>query len=328
MPLTKAGGFMRKLIYIVLLAIAGLAAFAAAPATTDDGPKYAADGKLLRPTNYREWVYLSSGLGMNYAPRAAGHPMFTNVFVNPTSYRYFRQNGTWPDKTIFALEMYIPASHGSINKSGHYQSSFMGLEAEVKDESKGDNTWSYYGLGYDDASASAFPKDDCASCHSKNGAVEHSFVQFYPQLLDVAISKGTVKSSAEIPLSTERLYKKILAQGWERTLPEVNAAAAKDSEAEVAQEQNLNMLGYALMDNHANDAVGIFRFVAEKFPNSVNAYDSLADGLEHAGNKSEAVAAAQKEIQIADATADLSASDKERIHKMAEERIARLQAAK
>jgi hypothetical protein len=319
---------MRKLGLVLLLGLAALAAYAAAPSTTDDGPRYAPDGKLLRPAKYREWVYLSSGLGMNYAPRAAGHPMFTNVFVNPTAYRYFRQKGTWPDKTIFALEMYIPASHGSINKSGHYQSSFMALEAEVKDESKGDNTWSYYGLGYDNPSASAFPKEDCSSCHAKNGAVEHTFVQFYPQLLDIALAKGTVKPDADIPLNTERVYKKILAQGWDRTLPEVKAAAAKDPEAEIAQESNLNMLGYALMDAHTTDAVGIFRFNAENHPNSVNAYDSLADGLEHAGQKSEALAASQKELQLADAASDLSKQGKDRIHKMVEERITRLQAAK
>lgn len=320
---------MRKLGFVLLLATVALLAIAAGPSTSSyDGPTYAPDGKLLRPTNYREWVYLSSGLGMNYAPRNAGEAMFTNVFVNPSSYRYFREHGTWPDKTIFALEIYTPASHGSINKSGHYQSSFMGLEAEVKDESKGENTWAYYGLGYDNASASPFPKDSCFSCHTKNGAVEHSFVQFYPQLLDIALAKGTVKPGVDIPLSTERLYKEILAQGWERVLPEVKSAVTKDPETEVGQEHNLNMLGYALMDSHANDAVGVFRFVAETHPNSINAYDSLADGLEHAGDRQGAIAATQKELQLADASSELSQQDKERAHKMADERIARLQGQK
>jgi hypothetical protein len=36
---------------------------------------------LLRPEGYREWVYLSSGLGMNYNPTAGGPERFTNVFV-------------------------------------------------------------------------------------------------------------------------------------------------------------------------------------------------------------------------------------------------------
>jgi hypothetical protein len=34
----------------------------------------------------------------------------------------------------------------------------------------------------------------CVECHTKNTAVERTFVQFYPTLLEVARAKGTVKS--------------------------------------------------------------------------------------------------------------------------------------
>ena len=30
------------------------------------GPRFTTDGRLMRPDNYREWVFLSSGLGMTY----------------------------------------------------------------------------------------------------------------------------------------------------------------------------------------------------------------------------------------------------------------------
>src|SRR5258706_9123723 len=68
-----------------------------------DGPQYTSDGLLVKPENYREWVYLTSGLGMNYGapaenPNAA--PFFDNVFVNPSAYRAFLRTGTWPDKTV------------------------------------------------------------------------------------------------------------------------------------------------------------------------------------------------------------------------------------
>ena len=36
-----------------------------------DGPEYTKDGKLSRPLNYREWIFLSSGLGMTYGPLAS-----------------------------------------------------------------------------------------------------------------------------------------------------------------------------------------------------------------------------------------------------------------
>jgi cytochrome c553 len=33
----------------------------------------------------------------------------------------------------------------------------------------------------------------CYSCHAEHGAVDNTFVQFYPTLLDVAKEKGTLR---------------------------------------------------------------------------------------------------------------------------------------
>src|SRR5215469_17295658 len=40
-------------------------------ARTPDRPEYAG-GQLVRPVSYREWIYLSSGLGMEYNAAAGG----------------------------------------------------------------------------------------------------------------------------------------------------------------------------------------------------------------------------------------------------------------
>ena len=66
-------------------------------------PRYTG-GNLVRPADYREWVYLSSGLGMNYNPTVGKPELFTNVFVPQWAYRQFTSTGKWPDKTVFALE--------------------------------------------------------------------------------------------------------------------------------------------------------------------------------------------------------------------------------
>src|ERR1022692_4855938 len=87
-------------------------------------PAYAGNGDLLPPTNYREWIYLSSGIDMSYTPKSAdmqGHSMFDNVFVNPEAHRSFLATGTWPDKTVMVLEVREARSKGSINQRGHYQ---------------------------------------------------------------------------------------------------------------------------------------------------------------------------------------------------------------
>src|SRR5438105_1643274 len=91
-----------------------------------DGPKFiTVNGatNLVRPANYREWIFLSSGLGMTYQPPNAPQapPQFGNVFVNPSSYRSFMQTGQWPNGTIFVLEFRHSDSEASINKSGRFQ---------------------------------------------------------------------------------------------------------------------------------------------------------------------------------------------------------------
>jgi cytochrome P460 len=159
-------------------------------------PVYSSDGKLALPVNYRQWVFLTSGLGMNYSNAGGGHQMFTNVFVTPEALKAFLATGKWPDKSMFVVEIYSPATEGSINKSGFYQDEFKGLDVEVKDSSRQEE-WSYY--AYSPGQTFAAPLGGgCAKCHNENGAVEHTFVQFYPTLLTVAKQKNVLKTGVRI----------------------------------------------------------------------------------------------------------------------------------
>ena len=160
-------------------------------------PQYASDKKLLRPENYRNWIFLSSGLGMNYSPAAGGHDMFTNVFVPRWAYQEFLKSGKWPDKTLFVVEERGAQSKGSINKHGNFQTDFMGMGVEVKDESRFPEKWAYFNFDEATKSSSPNPKQACWQCHEDHAAVEHSFVQFYPTLKPVAKKFGTYKESAE-----------------------------------------------------------------------------------------------------------------------------------
>ena len=189
----------------VALGLAAAAAIAADTAGASHGATYTDDGKLRRPDGYREWVYLSSGLDMNYRERPTGmnHSMFDNVFVEPSAYRAFQETGTWPDKTILVMEVRGASNKGSINKSGQFQTAaLMGMEAHVKDSARFPGGWAFF--AFDDAdSAAPLPQEAaCYACHREHGAVDTTFVQFYPTLLPLAKSKGTlsaeyVKESAQ-----------------------------------------------------------------------------------------------------------------------------------
>jgi hypothetical protein len=191
---------MKKIVALLSISLALLVlGTAIAPANQGKAgsgnlPEYTSDGKLVFPANYREWVYLSSGLDMSYGPGAGmGHSMFDNVFVNPEAYKYFVAYGTWPDKTILVLEVRKADTKSAINKAGKYQTAeLMGREVHVKDESRFAGKWAFFGFG-DESAAKMIPTEmDCYSCHAKHTAVDTTFVQFYPTLLEIAKKKGTL----------------------------------------------------------------------------------------------------------------------------------------
>jgi len=161
-------------------------------------PTYTADGSLLFPANYREWVYLTSGIDMSYSPKAMAmdHSMFDNVFVNPDSYKPFLQTGTWPDKTVLVLEVRVAGSKSSINKSGHYQTTeLMGREVHVKDESRFPGKWAFFGFDGDGPGKQVPKEATCYSCHEQHAAVDTTFVQFYPTLIEIAKQKNTLSAN-------------------------------------------------------------------------------------------------------------------------------------
>jgi len=178
----------------ILLILASIVA-SAHPEDAPDKPQYNKGGELLRPANYREWIFLSAGLGMNYSPTPGSHDMFTNVFVPQWAYKDFLKSGQWPDKTTFVVEERGAQSKGSISKHGNFQTDLMGIGVEVKDSSLPDK-WAYFNFD-DNQTAPANPKAACFSCHEKSAAVEHSFVQFYPTLKPVAQKFGTYRKTAE-----------------------------------------------------------------------------------------------------------------------------------
>jgi hypothetical protein len=165
-----------------------------------DVPVYASNGDLLPLTNYRAWIYLTSGIDMSYSPKAAempDHSMFDNVFVNPAAYRSFVATGTWPDKTVMVLEVREARSKGSINQKGHFQGTdVMGFEVHVKDTSRFQGGWGFFDFDAPTKNGTLIPQGaPCYTCHAAHAAVDTTFVQFYPTLFPLAQKKGTLSAA-------------------------------------------------------------------------------------------------------------------------------------
>jgi len=150
----------------VSILLLGVVALSQTRTTSKRQPVYTQDGQLRLPSDYREWVFLSSGFDMSYNPdMTMDHHMFDNVFVNPEAWQAFQSTGKWPDKTLLVLELRLAEGKGSINQKGNFQAGEpMGIEVHVKDESRFKDKWAFFGFAPADSTAKMIPlTQDCYS---------------------------------------------------------------------------------------------------------------------------------------------------------------------
>lgn len=193
------------LVFLGLITMAAFAlpvrAGAAGTKSDEHGPVYTADGRLIAPQGYYQWVFVTSDLGMSYNEDSStdNQPPFSNVFVSPAAYRGFLKTGTWPDKTVLVKEFRPSATKGSINHHGYFQSGkALGVLVHVKDVKRFKGGWAFFIFGGDalDTPARQIPTSaECYSCHEANGAVDTTFVQFYPTLLPIATKDHTLSAN-------------------------------------------------------------------------------------------------------------------------------------
>src|SRR5262249_14492534 len=79
-----------------------------------------------------------------------------------------------------------------------------------------------------------------------------------------------------------------------------DAAAAKDKAMATATEADLNQLGYQyLQGGKLDDAIALFKKNVDKYPQSWNAYDSLAEAYASKGDKAQAIQLYGKALSMA-----------------------------
>ena len=198
-----------KALFLAAVVFFSLFAFNQTASAPNSGPQYTSDGQLQLPEQYRQWVYLTTGFDMSYNPalQMSDHHMFDNVFVNPEAYKTFVETGTWPDKTMLVLEARRAEGKGSINQRGNYQGTdVMAIEIHVKDVARFPGKWAFFGFAGGKATTTKMIplSADCYSCHSEHGAVDTTFVQFYPTLLPIAKQKGTLTAAYQKESSAQK----------------------------------------------------------------------------------------------------------------------------
>lgn len=159
-------------------------------------PLYSGDDKMAVPPDYRAWVFLTSSLDMSYLTTVEpGQHLLDNVFVNPEAYAAFLKTGTWPEQTVLVKENRLAETAGTLSKRGYFQTGIKDLEIHLKDSRRFPGGWAFFVSADGRADGKLKPQSaDCYSCHQAHGAVDTTFVQFYPTLMPVAKDRNTLST--------------------------------------------------------------------------------------------------------------------------------------
>jgi cytochrome c553 len=169
-----------------------------------------AQGELIRPTDYRRWVYVGTPVTPNDMNNGkAAFPEHHNVYIHPSSYDHYLETGKWEEGTILVKELVSVGTKAAVSGNGYFQGEFIGLEATVKsakDFSDEPGNWAYFSftneeeLGGDlKASAPAFETASCNACHAASAQDDFVFTQHYPVLRSAKGAKATPENSSRRP---------------------------------------------------------------------------------------------------------------------------------
>ncbi len=188
----------------VIISVCAASLQVSSPDSRSDFPQYTSGGELVRPESYREWIFLSSRLRVSSKASSGEGETFGDVFVSRSAYHQFRATGSWPDKTVLVLEKRMSWSKSSAVIVDHYETDLIGISVEVKDTARFAEKWAYFSFDSSTKTAKANPKAMCWQCHNGGGAVENTYVQFYPTLKPLAQQFGTYRQAVEGPYSLQK----------------------------------------------------------------------------------------------------------------------------
>lgn len=169
----------------------GSAHSALAHISTEAPFTFDANRNLIRPQNYRSWVYVGTPVTPNDMNNGkAPFPEFHNVYVDPAAFAHWQERGEWRDGTILVKELVSVGGKQAVSGKGYFMGDFIGLEATVKSRTHfpGEpGNWAYFsftgeGGGTLKSEAAAFPTKSCNACHAASAADDFVFTQYYPVL--------------------------------------------------------------------------------------------------------------------------------------------------
>ncbi|MEH6535932.1 MAG: cytochrome P460 family protein [Psychroserpens sp.] len=153
--------------------------------------KMDSNGDLMRPTGYRDWVYVGTPVTPNELNNgAAAFPEFHNVYIDPMSYKHYKKTGKYREGTVMVKELVSVGDKAATSGIGYFQGDFLAVEVTIKSKElypDEPGNWAYYGFHTDDAgnlpaTQKPFGAQHCNICHQTSAAEDWVFSQYYPVL--------------------------------------------------------------------------------------------------------------------------------------------------
>jgi hypothetical protein len=157
-------------------------------AQTDLGvAQYTEAGELRYPANLVEWIQTGASLGSDYGeePFDAEHPGAIGVVqMEPAAYRYFIENKSYLDGTMFLLSFYNAEGKSEPQLPGFVQGALQSQEIHVLDKTRFGDGHGFFIFRNGAEISTRIPEENnvCTACHTEHGDFDGTFIQFYPHL--------------------------------------------------------------------------------------------------------------------------------------------------
>ncbi|MBK1834986.1 cytochrome P460 family protein [Roseibacillus ishigakijimensis] len=167
------------------------------------------EGNLERPKAFREWVFMGTPLTPNDMNNGkATFPEFHNVYIDPVSFKEYKETGKFRDGTIIVKEMVSVGSKAAASGAGYFMGEFVGLEATIKSSEHFPDepgNWAYFSFTDLVAKelkelAKPFPAAACNACHDAVAQDDFVFTQYYPVMRAAkGYGEGNPEETSERP---------------------------------------------------------------------------------------------------------------------------------
>lgn len=192
-----------RISILSVITLAGVAACTNGAGTKQAYYAFNKQGALIRPAGYRTWVFAGTGATPLSHDSTALFPDFQNIYIDPESYQFWKENGYYREGTILVKELIRKGDTVAPIGKGYWEGEAYSLSATIKDTARFPHApggWEYFKFA--DYTKGVLSETSpvlggaCISCHSAAKEGYGPFTELYMPMRDArGFGKGNPENS-------------------------------------------------------------------------------------------------------------------------------------